>query len=124
MIACGPSQSCWRCTRGPRSPCRQAGPASSGCGTTMSRSRPTRAGGLRQEWIEVPWTWVAGQWLQSVRLYERGFARVVYGVYHLQPIASGTRLYVYFGAVPSGLLGATMLRLGFPSIGKGYSALL
>jgi class 3 adenylate cyclase len=84
----------------------------------------SRAGGMHQEWIEVPWTWVAGQWLQSVRLYERGFARVVYGVYHLQPIASGTRFYVYFGAVPSGLLGAAALRLGFPSVGKGYAALL
>lgn len=84
----------------------------------------SRAGGIHQEWIEVPWTWVAGQWLESVRLYERGFARVVYGVYHLQAIASGTRLYVYFGAVPHGLLGAAALRLGFPSIGKGYAALL
>src|SRR5262245_29677705 len=36
----------------------------------------SNAGGLHQEWIEVPWTWVAGQWLQSVRLYQRGFARV------------------------------------------------
>ena len=32
----------------------------------------SRAGGMRQEWVEVPWTWVAGQWLESVRLYDRG----------------------------------------------------
>lgn len=84
----------------------------------------SRAGGLLQEWVEVPWTWVAGQWLESVRLYERGFARVVYGAYHLQAITGGTRLYVYFGAIPRGLIGATALRIGFPSIGKGYAALL
>jgi class 3 adenylate cyclase len=84
----------------------------------------SRAGGVRQEWIEVPWTWVAGQWLESVRLYERGFARVVYAVYHLRAIAGGTRLYVYFGAVPRGLLGTAALRFGFQSIGKGYETLL
>jgi len=84
----------------------------------------SRAGGVRQEWIEVPWTWVAGQWLESVRLYERGFARAVYAVYHLQAIVGGTRLYVYFGAVPRGPLGAVALRIGFPSVGTGYAELL
>ncbi len=84
----------------------------------------SRAAGVDQEWMEVPWTWVAGQWLESVRLYSRGFTSVVFAVYHLQAIAGGTRFYAYFGAVPSGLLAAAALRLGFRSVGQGYAALL
>lgn len=84
----------------------------------------SRAAGVEQEWTEVPWTWVAGQWLESVRLYTRGFTTVVYAVYHLQPIPSGTRFHVYFGAVPSGLLAAAALRVGFRAIGQAYAALL
>jgi class 3 adenylate cyclase len=83
-------------------------------------------GGVRHEWIEVPWDWVAGQWLSSVRLYERGFSRVVYAVFVLTPAPSGergTRLYTYFGAVPRGPLGALALRFGFPSLEKGFRAL-
>src|SRR5262245_44010124 len=44
-------------------------------GARWGTSRP---GGVHHEWVEVPWNWVAGQWLTSVRLYERGFSKVVY----------------------------------------------
>ncbi len=75
-------------------------------GVRWGTSRP---GGVRHAWIEVPWDWVAGQWLTSVRLYERGFSKVVYAVFRLSPrpasAGGGTRLYTYFGAVPRGLLG-------------------
>src|SRR5580692_6217519 len=27
----------------------------------------SKSAGVRHEWIEVPWDWVAGQWLTSVR---------------------------------------------------------
>ena len=40
------------------------------------RRGSARNGGRRHEWTEVPWSWVAGQWLESVRLYDRGYARV------------------------------------------------
>jgi len=84
----------------------------------------SRAGGRRHEWTEVPWNWVAGQWLESVRLYDKGYARVVYGVFALEPHDGGSRFYVYFGAVPRGAVGAAALRLGFGSLGKAYRKIL
>jgi class 3 adenylate cyclase len=85
----------------------------------------SRPGGVRHDWIEVPWSWVAGQWLTSLRLYERGFSRVTYAVYRLAPQKGGaaTRLYAYFGAVPRGFFGELALRIGFPSLGKAFRAL-
>jgi class 3 adenylate cyclase len=78
----------------------------------------SRTGGLRHVWIEVPWSWVAGQWLTSVRLYDRGFSRVTYAVFRIVPHESGkaTRLYAYFGAVPRGFLGRIVLNIGFPRL--------
>jgi class 3 adenylate cyclase len=78
----------------------------------------SRTGGLRHVWIEVPWSWVAGQWLSSVRLYDRGFSRVTYAVFRIAPRQDGkvTRLYAYFGAVPRGLLGRIVLGIGFPRL--------
>src|SRR4051794_6418296 len=29
-----------------------------------------RPGGVQHEWLEVPWRWVAGQWLESLRIYD------------------------------------------------------
>jgi class 3 adenylate cyclase len=93
-------------------------------GVRWGTSRP---GGLHHEWIEVPWDWVAGQWITSVRLYERGFSKVVYAVFHVAPrpasAGGGTRLYTYFGAVPRGLIGTIALRLGFPGMEQGFRTL-
>jgi class 3 adenylate cyclase len=85
----------------------------------------SRPGGVRHDWIEVPWSWVAGQWLTSLRLYERGFSRVTYAVYRLAPRKAGaaTLLYTYFGAIPRGLLGEIALRIGLPSLGKALHRL-
>ncbi len=87
----------------------------------------SRPGGVPHAWIEVPWDWVAGQWLRSVRLYERGFSRVVYAVFLLTPgpapDGSETRLYTYFGAVPRGPIGALALRFGFRSVEKAFRLL-
>ena len=80
----------------------------------------SRPGGVRHEWVEVPWSWVAEQWITSVRIYERGFSKVVYAAFHLSPRGDGTRLYVYFGAVPRGLVGSIALRLGFPPMEKAF----
>ncbi|MEZ4363928.1 MAG: DUF5939 domain-containing protein [Kofleriaceae bacterium] len=81
-------------------------------------------GGVRHEWLEVPWNWVAGQWLTCVRVYRRGFSKVMYAIHRLEPLERGCRVYLYFGAVPRGPLGAAALRLGFPSLGRGYQQLL
>ncbi len=88
-------------------------------GVRWGTSKP---GGVHHAWIEVPWNWVVGQWLESVRLYEHGFSKVVYASFHLETTsASSTRLYVYFGSIPRGLVGSIALRLGFPSLQQGFA---
>ncbi|HEY0192055.1 MAG TPA: DUF5939 domain-containing protein [Kofleriaceae bacterium] len=77
-------------------------------------------GGVRHAWVEVPWNWVANQWLTCLRIYERGFMKAMFAIHRLEPIATGTRVYLYFGAVPRGVLGAAALRLGFPTLEKAY----
>ena len=83
-----------------------------------------KPGGLRHEWIEMPWNWVANQWLTSLRVYERGFFKAVWAVHRLEPIPSGTRIYLYFGAIARGMLAAAAIRLGFPSIERAYRRVL
>ena len=79
------------------------------------------AGIFRQEWVEEPWSWVAGRWLTSVRRYQRGFAHVVYAAFHVASRAEGgSRLYAYFGAVPRSFFGKLVLKYGFASLGKAY----
>ncbi|MFO0595581.1 MAG: adenylate/guanylate cyclase domain-containing protein [Myxococcaceae bacterium] len=81
----------------------------------------SRPGGFEHEWREVPWNWVAGQWLESVRLYKKGFSKVVYGVFVLTPLAEErTRVSVYFGAIPRNLLGKLALNFGFPTLEKDF----
>ena len=79
-----------------------------------------KPGGVRHEWLEVPWNWVANQWLTCLRIYDRGFMRVMFAIHRVEPISTGTRVYLYFGAVPRGALGGAAIRLGFPTIEKAY----
>jgi class 3 adenylate cyclase len=83
-----------------------------------------RNGGVRHDWIEVPWNWVANQWLTCLRIYERGFMRAMFAIHRLEPIPTGTRVYLYFGAVPRGAFGAAALRLGFPVLERAYRRVL
>lgn len=87
-------------------------------GARWGSSRPA---GVAHEWVEVPWNWLAGQWLESVRVYQRGFSQVVYAVFLLEPLtAERTRLSVYFGAIPRGVVGRLALRYGFPALEKDF----
>jgi len=85
-----------------------------------------KPGGVRHEWWEQPWNWVANQWLTCTRIYTRGFMKVMYSVQRIEPLPSetgaerGCRLYLYFGAVPRGPLSSAALRLGFPSLERAY----
>ena len=88
------------------------------------RHGTAKNGGVLHEWLEVPWNWVSEQWLTCTRIYTRGFMTVMYAIHHLEPTPTGTRLYLYYGAVPRGLFGATMLRLGFPVLEKAYRRVL
>ncbi len=92
--------------------------------TNGRRHGSARPGGVQHEWIEVPWNWVAEQWLTSTRIYERGFMKVMHAIHRLEPIDTGTRLYLYFGAVPRNALWSVALRLGFPSLEKAYRRVL
>lgn len=89
-----------------------------------TRRGRARIGGFVHEWVEVPWNWVAGQWLESMRLYQRGFFHAVYAVFDLQPQPAGTRLHVYFGIVPRGVLGRAVARLSFPKMQAAYAKVL
>ncbi|HEY4057057.1 MAG TPA: adenylate/guanylate cyclase domain-containing protein [Kofleriaceae bacterium] len=80
-----------------------------------------RPGGVLHSWVEVPWNWVANQWLTCTRLYDRGFMKVMYAIHRVDPLPDDRcRLYLYFGAVPRGLFGGIALRLGFPTIERAY----
>ena len=83
-----------------------------------------RVGGVRHEWVEMPWSWVANQWLTSLRVYERGFFRAVWAIQRLEPTDTGTRLYLYYGAVPRGPLAGVAIRLGYPSLERAYRRVL
>ena len=77
--------------------------------------------GVRHEWLEVPWNWVAGEWLECVRVYDKGFPRVIHAIQRIEPLpAGGSRLYVYFGVLPRGALGAAACRVGFGAIERAY----
>ena len=91
-------------------------------GVRWGTSRP---GGVAHEWVEVPWNWVAGQWVESTRIYERGFSKVVYAVFMLEALTpERTRLSVYFGAIPRHLIGKIALSYGFPSLEKDFKRVL
>jgi class 3 adenylate cyclase len=83
-----------------------------------------KPGGVRHEWWEPPWNWVANQWLTCTRIYESGFMKAMYAIHRLEPCAVGTRVYLYFGAVPRGMLGGAAIRLGFPTLEKAYKRVM
>ena len=84
-----------------------------------------KSGGVKHDWLEVPWNWVAEQWLTCTRIYERGFMKMMFAIHRLEKIETGgTRVYLYFGAVPRGPLGGTALRLGFPALERAYRKVL
>ncbi len=90
-------------------------------GKRYGKAKP---GGVQHEWVEVPWNWVANQWLTSLRVYSKGFFKAVWAVHRLEKIATGTRIYLYFGTVPRNGLAGIAIRLGFPSIEKAYKRVL
>lgn len=82
------------------------------------------SGGRVHTWREVPWSWVAGQWLECVRIYDRGYPRLLHAVQRVEPRGDGSRFYAYFGFVPRGAVGAAALRLGFGALHKDYRRVL
>lgn len=81
-------------------------------------------GGFLQEWVEVPWTWVAERQMTSVRLYSRGFGHSVRGIFELQPLGDRTRVSVYFGWVPRGFWQRWLLSLGMRPLEREFQRVL
>ncbi len=81
-------------------------------------------GGIAHEWVEVPWNWVANQWLTSLRIYTKGLFKAVYAVNHLEKTERGTRLYLYYAAIPRGPLSRLLIKFGYPRLKKAYDRVL
>jgi class 3 adenylate cyclase len=77
------------------------------------------------EWVERPWSWIHGQYLNVVRVYSKGLFKNVRAVYHVERGEGAThRLYVYFGWVPRGLFGRLALRFMENKVRTGYQRVL
>ena len=82
--------------------------------------------GFSQVWVENPWQWIAGQSIVGGREYTRGFSESVRVIYDLaEDSAQGvTCLRVYFGWLPRGWLGKTLLKLSMPWLKRQYGRVL
>ncbi len=80
--------------------------------------------GVKHEWQEVPWNWVAGRWYELVRVYRKGSMRALHGIYNFQPTAKGTRISIYYGIVPRSRIFDLGLKLSFGAMGRAYQRLL
>src|SRR5262245_62119090 len=82
--------------------------------------------GVAHEWIELPWSWVAGRSLGNVRDYRRGFTRLGRGIYLIDPVPADapavarSRFTVYFGWIPRGPLSRLLLRFAGQSMGRAF----
>ncbi|MCR9144743.1 MAG: adenylate/guanylate cyclase domain-containing protein [bacterium] len=77
--------------------------------------------GIYSEWEEIPWQWEHLRSLESARLYSRGIARYVRGIFYLEALPGNRcRYYVYFGWVPTGPLTRLMLRIGLKRLREKY----
>lgn len=91
-------------------------------GKRYGRSKP---GGVEHAWEELPWNWVANQWFTSLRVYETGFFRAVWGINRLERLPNNhTRIYLYYGAIPRNMVSALAIRVGFPSLERAYARVL
>jgi class 3 adenylate cyclase len=82
----------------------------------------TRNAFVLQQWVELPWQWVATRTLTSIRDYSRGLAHISRGIYQLEPSEKGSALYVYFGWIPRGWYGRLALKVGMSWLEKRYRA--
>jgi len=81
--------------------------------------------GMTQEWVEVPWSWTAEKEMSSLRLYSRGFAHLVRGIFELEPRGdAGTLLRVYFGWIPRGFWQRWLLSFGMRQLERSFGQLL
>ncbi len=81
----------------------------------------SKTAGYRLEWEEIPWDWEYLRTLRTARQYSRGFAHYVIARYTLEALGpEHTRLYVYFGWIPRGVVAAVLLKLGMQRLKPRY----
>jgi len=82
--------------------------------------------GLRQEWIEEPWSWVENQEILIHRKYNHGFARFFRVIYKFLATENPneTQVIIYFGIIPKNILWRTLLTIGIGNIKKRFASLL
>lgn len=68
--------------------------------------------GITQQWIEEPWTWLAGQTMTSTRIYSKGLAKKMYSVFYIDSDSQTDRrqIYIYFGWLPTNRFWTFFLR--------------
>ena len=81
--------------------------------------------GFVQEWVEVPWSWVAERTITSTRIYSKGFAELVRAVFDLTPVGERvTRFHAYFGFIPRGFWQRWLLRIGVGPLERRFAEVL
>jgi class 3 adenylate cyclase/uncharacterized protein (DUF2141 family) len=76
--------------------------------------------GFKMEWEEVPWEWEYCKSLNNARIYSKGLAKFVRTRYLLYPFQNGTKLIVYFGWIPRGILGRILISFGMKKLYLDY----
>lgn len=85
----------------------------------------TRRAGITEEWVEVPWTWVARRTLTSIRDYSRGLSLYSQSHYVIEELPDNkTRLRISFGVIPKGFAARLLVKAALPSFQQSYDRLL
>jgi class 3 adenylate cyclase len=80
----------------------------------------SRLGGIRHEWVELPWSWIWGRELTLERVYDRGLFRRFRLRYELESVTGGCRLTLRFHFLPRGAIGRVSLALNKASLERRY----
>lgn len=81
----------------------------------------SRNAGIKMEWEEVPWEWEYCKGLNNARIYGKGIAKYVRTRYLLEKLPENrTKLTVYFGWIPRGILGKLILPYGMKQMYLEY----
>ncbi|MDF3818330.1 DUF5939 domain-containing protein [Leptospira sp. 96542] len=75
----------------------------------------TKQAGFRLEWEEIPWEWDYLKEIGNARKYTKGFARFLRIRFILETLGeSRSKLYIYFGWIPSGFFTKKILQYAMP----------
>jgi class 3 adenylate cyclase len=84
-----------------------------------------RIGVVDLKWREIPVNWIAGEWFEHNRVFERGPLQFLGARMRLEPSARGARLTYHVTAAPATLFGRVLLATGFfPGVERSYSRMV